>query len=648
MIKDLVDSYLLAKSEVPTVVFDSHLPKDGLYIRLRLDQSWEEQFKQLESNYLVITDREFESNQQGLFEWFRKRDYLSSLISMNKPVDTGKQLHSNNPFTLFAKKDVFLTAPQENGVSPMVAHLSRFLSKTMPLEVLRKWDELLGIKKSASSKSKQKSAENNTETLTASQEFFLGTEYGPALKYLVSQNRLDRIQQVENWYRDNLSSLFEKVRDIPFKNYIKIFFTSEDIENTYSWDELYEFEYLLYTIPKIFIDNSYNLINDGTLTGVPSFNLTMNSKKPYFQHKTMRTVAPVRMSLEQALIVKETSEWLLSQPKNRTNKFAYQSSFTKDTIPAAEGYYQVFVDPEDNVVKSYENVPFPMQLQISIPLKNPLRLISNDKLKDYGYLESVEELQQKISKTFFCGRMKDDFLFREPQPREGEFTHRMATLFQISKEGFYDWFYKGTTISIRPQFARVTFKLIEELLFQVEPTGHERSRLDLRWLADAMNVRLSLIAYLEGVEQTDMASRILVVSESLKEKLTHPDESYIETDDEFYYLAGQITFYLKTLSGTQQKKGDLLAPFFMAKRSAQLKRRIEEAYHLHRDKILLLYSKLNWSLANVQAYQPDKEFQHEDSREMFMAGLFSNNWFWEKGTRDKSTDIEENENVEEN
>lgn len=686
MLKDLTNSYLLAKNDFPNIAFLRHQPKEGLYIRLRLDQSWDEQVSQFDSEHMIITKDKPDPAHNKLFEWFQQKDYVSSLISMNKAVDPGKQLHSNNPYTLYAKRDVFLAEAQADGTTAMNTHIARFLDKTQASEVQKKWDELIGTKKTSSKKAGK---ESSTETIFISptQQFFSGTDYAPALEYLISEERRTRIAQIEQWYATNLSALIDYIRMIPFKNYIKIFFTSEstplhsitnhpnnESSSFYSWDEMYGYEYLLYTIPKIFNSNDYNQMVDGALTGLPGFNMSMNSKKPYLEHKTMRVGAPVRFSLEEALLVKEASEWLLSQPKFRTNKFGYHTDFSKKAVDVAEGYFFVYVDGKDNEVQDFENVPFSKKVHINIRLKNVLGLMTKNKsgeefVKDYGYLENVEQLQKEISIRFFRNRMNGDFLRDEPKAREKDFTSVMVALFMQSKKGFYDWIFKGTTATIRSQFARVTLRLLEEQLLRVEPAGQEKSRLDLRGLADAMNVRLSLMAYLEGEEYTAMGNRLIAVSNGLKDKLdtlekrkpkenldgagqteqtANPDPVYVETDDEFYYLTGQLAFYLKSQSETQQKKGDLLGPFFMAKRSSQLKRRIKEAYHLHHHKILLHYTKLNWALGQVYGYKPDKEFQHEDAYEMFLAGLFSDNWFWKKGESEKSNSEGENGHGEKN
>ncbi|MNO88121.1 hypothetical protein D3C76_795580 [compost metagenome] len=217
-----------------------------------------------------------------------------------------------------------------------------------------------------------------------------------------------------------------------------------------------------------------------------------------------------------------------------------------------------------------------------------------------------------------------------------------------SRQAFHDWLYKGTEITIRSLFAKVTLRLIEEQMMYVEPSSSKGKQriLELRWLADAMNTRLSIDAYLKRNEGGEtMADRITSVRNTLKDKLLIKDINLCSNDDEFYFLAGQLAYYLKSQSEAQNKTGDLLGPFLAAKRSEQLKKRLDEAYIQHMHKVLLYNFKFNRAFASIFGYQPEQEVEGE-AREMFIAGLFADNWFYEK---DKTNSIEGmDENGEEN
>ncbi|WP_289355926.1 hypothetical protein [Paenibacillus sp. S-12] len=635
MLHDISDSYLLAKGKFPNIVFDSHQPKEGLYIRLRLDQSWEQQAEQFTQNHIIIQAKDDAApNQQQLYDWFITRDYYSSLITMNKAVDPGKQIHSNNPFALYAKREVFLGEKQGSNKSTMQEHVNRFLDMTKPNEIQQKWNSLLP-------KKLQKGADALTPDI-----LFSNTEYAAALEYLISDERSERVARVAAWYTDNLQHLTEFIKSIEFRNYIKLFFISTQDDHTLEsqrCEQMYRLEHLLYTIPKIYNSNDYNQIVDGQLVGLPSFNVSMNSKKPYLEHKSMRVQVPIRVSLQDAILIKRASEWLLSKPKNVMNKLSYVKDFTLSFTAKPEGAYHVYIDGKENEVLDYENVPFPTEVSVKISINNVLGItMGKEKMrKEYPRIENVEQLQREISRHFFRGRMNEQFVRAEPKPKSNEFTSIMAALFIQSRQAFHDWLYKGTEITIRPLFARTTLRLIQEQLMYVEPVGQNNGySLDLRWLADAMNFRLSLISYLERNEGgMTVSDRIAEVMKSLKTKLEAGNSGCIcSNDNEYYFLVGQLAYYLKSQSETQQKTGELLGPFLMAKRSEQMKVRLQEAYILHKHKIGLQHVKFNRAFSSVFGYVPDADMD-EDGMEMFMAGLFADNWFFEKN--DKSSNSED-------
>ncbi|ARF67743.1 hypothetical protein B7C51_07715 [Paenibacillus larvae subsp. pulvifaciens] len=628
MLKDMAESYQLAVQKFPNLIFDQHMLKEGLYLRLRVDKSWEEQSEAFEGNHLIIQPKEEQHPENvDLYDWFTRRDYYSSLVAMNKPVDSNKQIHSNNPFALYVKREVFLG--EKSGKFSMQENVTRFLNITYPDEVKRKWKELLPAGKV-----------KNTQDI---ETFFMQTEYADALHYLTSDFRQKWMERITRWYASNLNALTGFLRQIPFKNYVKLYFTTDfpTSSDQLPCEQLYAYEYTLYTIPKISNKNDYNQMIKGTIFGLPSFNINMNGKKPFLKHRTMRVQVPIRVSLEQAMLIKQTAEWLMSKPKYITNKFAYTSDFTFERSIEPEGTFHIYVDGKDNEVVSFENVPFPSEFNLCIYQKNILQLRDHEgNLKPDKELKSTEEVQKTISSSFFRGRMSGQFLYDEPKAKSNDFTSVMAALFMQSKQAFHDWLFKGTAISLRPLFSRLTLRLLEEQLLYVEPAQQSQNKkvLDLRWLADAFNLRLCIADYLNKEGSRTMTNRITEVMTSLKQKFSQDGMSVCGNDDEFYFLTGQLAFYLKSQSETQNKTGDLLSPFLVAKRSEQLKKKLEDAYILHKHKIKLNHAKFNKAFSNIFGYKPDGHELTGDAREMFLAGLFADNWFYEKPEKKKNDD----------
>lgn len=625
MIKDLVVGFEKAQQKYPSIVLDNYELKEGIYLRLDVSQSWEKQKIAFDQNHVPIGGKDDKPFQSTLVDWFKKRDYCSSLITMNKPVDLKKQIHSNNPFSLFVKKEVLLGEKQDAKFS-MMENVERYLIATTAPMIVQKWRELIPNEKKKSSKEKkQLHIEKKSGDFLEELEFFQQSEYKAALVYLNDKQRSQWIEEIMQWYRNNLVQLTQFIIQQPFKKYVKIFFTLDSFTNTtFSCDEIYDFEYLLYTIPKIYNNNDYNQIIAGNLVGLPSFDMTMNSKKPFMEHKTMGVKVSDRIPLQDALLVKDTMGWVAAQPKYKTNKFGYESTFSaQGRVPLAEGAFHVYMDGKDNELHGFENVPFSPTIQIEMEWLNILQMQDqNGDLKYYDKIIQWDDLQKKINSKFFRGRMHGAFLFDEPTVKSKEFTAVMVALFLQSRQAFHDWFHKGTTLSLRGIFGNVTLRLITEQMLHVETTRMED-------LADAFNLRLSIQMLINEEGGHEMGDRIKETIDTLREKLKMEGLVVCESDNEFYFMAGQLAYYLIYQSEAMKKTGAMTEPFLRAKNGEQLKKRLEETYMLYKHGILMEYRRFNNAFSMVMGYVP-KQSNEGSARELLLAGLFASNLLLEK------------------
>ena len=625
MIKDLVVGFQQAQQQFPSIVQDNYKLKEGIYIRLNLEQTWEEQSATFEDNHLINHVKEDAPHNAKLLEWFKRRDYYGSLVSMNKSVDTKKQVHSNNPFSLFVKREVFLGEKEGNNTT-LAEDIERYLLATDVEQVRQKWLELIPNEKRTAVKEKGKGQEKTDKALEALPEglqFFTMSQYAEALAYVNGPSRKQLTERISHWYADNLEQLTEFIAKLSFKNYVKLFFTLDfsATSDHPTCEQLYAFEYLLYTVPKIYNCNNYNQIVSEELVGLPSFDMTMNSKKPFMEHKTMRIVAPDRVSLQQAIQAKEAIELLATQPKYETNRLGYDSVFAPPSGDSPQGSFHIYMDGKYNELFGFENIPFPPTLSFNVEWLNSLQLrdLEGD-LKYYQPIHNAEALQKAISGRFFRGRMNKSFILNEPDVKNKEFTAIMVSLYLQSRQAFHDWFYKGTTISLRPIFAKVTLRLLEEQLLHVDTSR----RPDL---ADAFNLRLSIESFLdEEGGKRNMADRIEKTVALVRAKLTGEGMVVCSNDDEFYFMTGQLANYLLNRSKAQKKTGDIYEPFLRAKNGQHLKRRLEDAYMLYKHEIKVDYQKFNRAFSMVMGYVPEQG-NEGSSRELLMAGLFADNLF---------------------
>ena len=629
MIKDLAVGFQQAQQQFPSIVQDNYKLKEGIYIRLNVEQSWESQSAAFDQNHLIIRIKEDEPPQNELLNWFKRRDYFSSLISMNKPVDSKKQVHGNNPFSLFVKRDVFLGEKQ--GVKfTMSENINRFLLATDVEQVKQKWLELVPTAEKKGSKRKSlESAEQSLDSIPEELMFFQSSEYASELAYLNRPVRTKLIEHITQWYRNNISQLTEYIAPLPFKNYVKLFFAlnTPDTLEFMSCEQIYSFEYVLYTIPKIYNNNDYNQIVNEDIVGLPSYDMTMNAKKPFMEHKTMQIKAPDRVSLRQAILAKEATEWLATQPKYATNRLGYESGFVKSEGDSPlEGTLHIYMDGKSNELFGFENVPFPPTLSFKVEWLNSLQLKdSNGDLKYYGTIIDAETLQKTISGKFFRGRMNGSFVLNEPDVKNKEFTALMVALFIQSRQAFHDWIYKGTIISLRSIFAKVTLRLLEEQLIHVESAR-------MSDLADAYNLRLSVGILIDEEGGKSMADRIEKTVTSLRDKVAGEGIVVCSNDEEFYYMAGQLAFYLTSQSKAEKKTGEIYEPFLRAKNGQQLKKRLEDAYMLYKHEISSNYRKFNHAFSMVMGYVPEQG-NEGSSRELLLAGLFADNLMFEKSVK---------------
>jgi CRISPR-associated protein Csh1 len=242
-------------------------------------------------------------------------------------------------------------------------------------------------------------------------------------------------------------------------------------------------------------------------------------------------------------------------------------------------------------------------------------------MRDYTERESL--IQKAISDLFYRGRLSGQFLTNVPDLKNGEFTAMMQVLYLQGRQAFYDWFYKGTTLSLIPIFANITLRSMEEQLLHIESTR-------VSHLADAFNLRLSIMLLLDEKGGKKMADQIQSTITSLRMRMVGDEQTYCANDTEFYFLAGQLGYYLvsRSKAASDKKTGELLEPFLRAKDGHQLKKRLEETYLLYKYDIALGYQKFNRAFSMVMGYETDTNLNH--AREFLLAGIFADNFFYEK------------------
>lgn len=222
MVNDLIQIFKNAEN-MEKAVLDNYIPKDGTYFRLDKDNSIKR-----------LTIKRNKTEQNELYKWFKEADYNSSLIDMNKPVDTTKKIHSNNYYTVFMKCDIL----PEVGTNK-----DKALTKEKLEEALENYFNAF------LEETKDKKAKKIIETLN------------------IKNIDREELQICKNRIKEAIPKVIEEIakNNLADKNYVKIFI-EQDIEK-------YKTEGNRYLYQRIFNKNDYNIELNGEIFGLSNNNM---------------------------------------------------------------------------------------------------------------------------------------------------------------------------------------------------------------------------------------------------------------------------------------------------------------------------------------------------------------------------------------
>lgn len=614
MLKDLVPQFAKVLNEYPDFRFDNYNLKEGVYFRFSLDRSFKENVAS--PTYLIVQKNgEEKASKETLTRWFKERDYYSSVLNddMNKAVDVpSKKIHSTNYLTLFAKSDVMLGNDPKFPTSKMKAHLQKFFQESLPRSEKR-LQELYPIKKQADRKQQ-----------LAERSLFFQEHYSFLIEYLESEERKEHFQKVQCFWEEHFLDFVDFavafVKEHHVENYIKVFFEVSE--------EIYEREYELYILPRIFNVNDYNEIIDDEIVGLPAYDVSMNTKKPFFELKTMKTKVPTRVTLPEALHIKDLYKWLERQGKFKVQVRSFHDLFGPEEGTSrllAKGAYHFRIDGSGSI-DYFDNVPFKQDETIDLQVDNVLQIeedIDGVKvLKTYQPIHRIKTLHKEISRLFFGGFMQGNFLNGDPpKVQEQVFTSEMQSILVIVRQALYDFLYKGTTLNIVSFIRKYSLQLIEiQLLKTVKGLSYRR-------LADAYQLRLALIKDVELKEELGMADIIEDVYKSLKTKLQAKEViATCENEEEFLFLAGQLAYYLLNNSGAEKKHYGMAEPILKARNIGQLKKRMEDLFETYSHAIHMNYLRFNNGMAMFLGFETNVKLEGK-YKSVLLAGLLANNLF---------------------
>lgn len=601
---EVFESMVSVKSE--QWLYDNYVPAPGTYILLNIDDNF---------SVRNIFDIGKPDKTTGDILGMNNEDYKlvsfmdknSKLITMNKAIDSGKIIHSNNFYSFFIKKESIVSKKLEEKNIEGYYHVLQ-----NPYTKYKK---------------------NKAKEIYSAVEKELG---------VVDTDELERIHV---WIKNNLFEFFETKRDelkLESKDYLKIFFVYADDDKTKRKVKLEGERYLR---PNIFNNNDYNISVHNQIFGLHNNNMGLNDKKPYLDNKTRKESIPCAITMDKAIIQYQFMEYLSSQAaKGKVNVYVdldkkiIQCISDKDIIGNIESglYFRIRQGKTEVEIYAAERI-----IQYNSNLKDTFKMKEifefGDKAKEryseaYGIKHKLYEIEMLVNDGLFS-----KYLISNYKTAAGDFPPNMDNLVKeqllICRDQLWQWFHNNEKQNVGIVLNKACKRFVREAI-ENDYTDKAKHQFNL-WF--------SLMDYLNENRRNeeDMSD---VRNQLLNHVLKPEGDWNFESDEEYYYAVGQISRYILGLSKASKKALDMLRPILSVKNDKLLKERIVLLAKKYDYAIEMRYKNASRLLARVLTYTP----KDKANDVMIMAGYVDENIVYKsKKEYDEAHNIIDEDNNEE-
>lgn len=583
------------------LILDEYIPADGSYIIV-----------DAEGKIKNYQDIKLDKKKRGTSEavvkgsYFKEicfYDYHSKLISMNKPVDSKKVIHSNNYLSFAVKKESITSKLTETIIDNYYDTLKN------PLEAKYK-------KSKEASKIYQKFEE----------------EYAPV--------NIEVLEKCRSWIKQHIFSVDKLINiDLKKKDYLKIFFEvfEADEEDNKKNRELFIQEDNRYIFPSIYNNNDYNVEINGKIQGIPDNNMGMNAKKPFLAIKTRKTPAAYLVDINKAILQKQFFEYLMNFAANGKNNIyidtknyrikAYSDQKERDDFDEmSSGYYlriqkgkELEIQVQDNIV-DYQN-----KLLLNFYYQDFFKMnVENypEYTKDIGIHSKRTSVGRLINEIFFSKYLLTNY-FTDASDISVKDSVLKRTIVMY-RNVIFDWIYKGIDNNFELAERRFSLDLIKNALIN-NYTLRAMTQLNLHWSFKDYFTELKQ----QGGEK--MAEIATEIRESIKERVTSKEEVKMPINDkEYYYAVGQIAAYFISLSKAGKKSQSMINLVINISDDRVLKERLIQLYKKYNYAIDHYNVRFKNLFAMILGYKPAAQTDRQTKDEMILFGYMDSNSIYTK------------------
>lgn len=593
MFKECLDVFLEMLKHEDNLILKGYIPADGSYVIVKNDGT----VKNADIKFDKKT-RNLNCTDDTLLNDICFYDYHSKLISMNKPIDIKKVIHSNNYLAFAVKKESITTKLTEAIIDNYYDTLKN------PLEKKYK-------KSKEASKIYQKFEEDHGVV------------------------NITLLEKCRSWIKQHIFSIDKLVNvDLEKKEYLKIFFevfeTNE--EDNKKNKELFIQEDNRYIYPNIYNNNYYNVEVDGKIQGIPDNNMGMNAKKPFLSIKTRKNPASYLLDGDTALLQKQFFEYLMNFATNGKNNIyvdiinnkieAYSDKEEREKFSGIEaGYYlriqkgkELEIQVQDSIVNYQDKLLLNFNYQDFFKMnieKYP------EYTKNIGIYTKRTDVGRLINNIFFSKYLLTNYF-----TDANDISVKDSVLKRIIimyRNVIFDWIYKGIDNNFEVVEKQFVLELIKNTLIN-DYNLRAMTQLNLHWSFEDYFANLEKRG---GEKMADIATKIRM---SVKEKVMSKDKAVIVNNEEYYYAIGQLMAYFISLSKASKKAQSLINPVLNAQNDTVIKTRLLQLYKKYNYNILTKNSRVKNLYAMILGYKPEGKV----NQEMILFGYMDNNVIYTK------------------
>lgn len=579
------------------VVLDTYKMQDGIYFLVKKDDTIEK---------LIVEKGEPDNSE--LYEDLKEKDFYSKCLNSNKALDTKyeekidnvkyntmKKIFSNNIYTLFFKNESCTDFTND------------LKSEAIPTNIFEK-----GIIKYYES----------LKNLGKSKE-----EIG-----IINDGYTDEEIEI---YKEKMIYIFKTIgkkltdeEKLKKATWIKVF-----IDNS---NEEYERVSNFYIRTKLFNTNKNNIKQHGDIFGANNYNFGCNSKKPYLELKTTPFKVGSLVSIRDIDVMNKIYLWLYNNGINESVlKLPVDWEFKG--IPQSEqnisnkDLFILKVNGNNGVAK-IEDFDYKSSFNTEIrpfTCKDYMRHKEND-----FTTSNIYGLEWYTNNTWISNTSKDNkrnyiresyYDFEKKKISKSLIANWKKELLQKYSQAFFYLFQREERNIFLQNLDNIASEVVERTLVDDLNLGIKFTNNSKR----AMNLWIAFKDYFnEKGESEEM--KLNNIQEKCKNIVLEGNN--IETDEEYYFLMGQVAYYLLSRSKASKLTQDVTEPFIKAANITVLKKELRDLYEKYNYDIYLKDKRFNNVFSQILVQDPESEVRK--NKNIILAGMLSSNLFYNGGIKD--------------